>query len=145
MFLGEYQRTIDNKGRLFVPTKFRDNLSEGIAIISKGFSQKCLFLFSKEGWDIFEASVSSLRLSDKDAQMAARWFFSSASEENLDQQGRIKIQQNLLESAGLKKEVIVIGLSKRAEIWDREAWENYYDEANKAVLLDNSIFEKLGI
>ena len=77
--------------------------------------------------------------------MAARWFFSSASEENLDQQGRVKIQQNLLESAGINKEVVVIGLSKRAEIWDREAWENYYKEANKAVLLDNSIFEKLGI
>jgi MraZ protein len=106
MFLGEYQRTIDNKGRLFIPTKFRDNLSQGIAIISKGFGERCLFLFSREGWDIFNSRFSSCLGYQIKCTDAARWFFSSANEENIDQQGRVKIQQNLLESAGFKKEVV---------------------------------------
>ena len=76
--------------------------------------------------------------------MLARWFFSSANEENIDQQGRVKIQQNLLESAALKKDVVMVGVSNRAEIWDKETWESYYKDADVEFLGNDSTLEGLG-
>ena len=144
MFLGEYQRNLDNKQRLFIPTKFRDELSKGIAVISKGFDEKCLFLFSVESWEILANKITSTPVTNINIQKFSRWFFKSAHEEVLDSQGRIKIDKALAEHAGIKKDVVLIGVSTRAEIWAREMWEKYSDSAEKEFSGNKEAFESLG-
>ena len=90
MFLGEYYRTIDNKGRIFIPSKFREDLIKGI-VVSRAYDEKCLFLYSKENWNKLEDNIRSNKVAERNIQRFSRWFFSSASEEAMDQQGRIKI------------------------------------------------------
>jgi MraZ protein len=145
MFSGEFYRTIDTKGRLFIPTKLRDNLQAGIAIISKSFDRKCLYLFSKESWDDLNTKVSGMPMTNEHTVKFTRWFFSSVNEENIDQQGRVKIQQNLIEFASLKKEVVLIGVSNRAEIWAKEVWENYYKEADEEFAGNEEAIKDLGL
>ena len=144
MFLGEYQRNLDNKQRLFIPTKFRDELSKGIAVISKGFDEKCLFLFSVESWEILANKITSTPVTNINIQKFSRWFFKSAHEEVLDSQGRIKIDKALAEHAGIKKDVVLIGVSTRAEIWAREMWEKYSDSAEEEFSGNKEAFESLG-
>lgn len=143
MFLGEYRRAIDNKGRIFIPSKFREDLIKGI-IVSKGFDERCLFLFSKDSWKSFQSKIMSLPITKKNIQRFSRWFFSSATEENMDQQGRIKIPQNLIEFAGLKKDIVLVGVSDRAEIWSEEMWSKYYREADSQFIGKESTLEELG-
>jgi MraZ protein len=143
MFLGEYQRSLDNKGRIFIPTKFRENLSKGIAIISKGYDEKCLFLYSCENWEELVKRITSLPVS-KINQEFSRWFFKSAHEEVIDGQGRIKIDKNLIEYAGLNKDIVMVGVSTRAEIWSAEIWESYSRSAEEKFSGNNKIFENLG-
>ena len=144
MFLGEYQRNLDNKQRLFIPTKFRDELSKGIAVISKGFDEKCLFLFSVESWEVLANKITSTPVTNINIQKFSRWFFKSAHEEVLDSQGRIKIDKALAEHAGIKKDVVLIGVSTRAEIWAREMWEKYSDSAEEEFSGNKEAFESLG-
>lgn len=99
MFLGEYHRGIDNKGRIFIPSKFREGLIAGI-IIAKGFDERCLFLFSKENWERLQNKILSGPITKRNTQIFSRWFFSSASMENMDQQGRVKIPKSLVDYAG---------------------------------------------
>jgi len=143
MFLGEYHRVIDNKGRIFVPSKFREDLIKGI-IVSKGFDERCLFLFSKDGWEKLQNKILSTPVTKKSTQRFSRWFFSSASEESIDQQGRTKIPQKLIEYAGLKKDIVLVGVSDRAEIWSEEKWAEYYKQADSEFLEKESTFEDLG-
>jgi len=142
MFLGEYRRVVDNKGRIFIPSKFREDLIGGI-VVSKGFGERCLFLFSKDGWKRLKDKISATPVTKKNTQKFSRWFFSSASEESMDQQGRTKIPQNLIEHAGLKKDIVLIGVSDRAEIWAKEKWDDYYKQADLEFTEDNDTFEKL--
>mgnify|MGYP000220985043 CR=1 FL=1 len=143
MFLGEYHRTIDNKGRVFIPAKFREDLIKGI-VISKGFDEKCLFLFSKENWKKLEEKIMANKIAERSIQRFSRWFFSSASEETIDQQGRTRIPQNLIEYAELKKDIVMVGVSERAEIWAKEIWEKYYKQADAQFMGDKNAFERLG-
>ena len=143
MFLGEYHRVIDNKGRIFIPSKFREDLIGGI-IVSKGFDERCLFLFSKDGWGKLQGKILSIPVTKKSTQRFSRWFFSSASEESIDQQGRTKIPQNLIEYAGLEKDIVLVGVSDRAEIWSKEKWAEYYKQADSEFLEKESTFEELG-
>ncbi len=142
MFLGEYHRTIDNKGRIFIPAKFREDLIKGI-VISKGFDEKCLFLFSKESWNRLEEKIMANKIAERSIQGFSRWFFSSATEETMDQQGRTRIPQNLIEYAGLKKDIVMVGVSDRAEIWSGEIWEEYYRQADAQFMGDKNAFEQL--
>lgn len=142
MFLGEYYRTIDNKGRIFIPAKFREDLIKGI-VISKGFDEECLFLFSKESWKRLEEKIMANKIAERSIQSFSRWFFSSASEETMDQQGRTRIPQNLIEYAGLKKDIVMVGVSDRAEIWSKEIWHEYYKKADSQFMGDKSAFEQL--
>ncbi len=142
MFLGEYHRTIDNKGRIFVPSKFREDLIGGI-IISKGFDERCLFLFSKDGWKRLQDKILATPVTKKNTRKFSRWFFSSASEESMDQQGRTRVPQNLIEYAGLKKDIVLVGVSDRAEIWSKEKWDDYYKQADLEFTEDDDTFEKL--
>jgi MraZ protein len=143
MFLGEYFRAKDNKGRVFVPTNFREELIAGV-IISKGFDEKCLFLFSKPGWQSLEAKILSGPIAKKNTQVFSRWFFSSAKEAELDPQGRLKIPQDLSDYAGLKRDIVLVGISERVEIWSKENWEQYYSQAESKFMGSNATFDELG-
>lgn len=143
MFIGEYPRTKDNKGRIFIPSNFREDLIGGI-VISKGFDAKCLFLFSKENWKKLQERILSGRIAKKNLQEFMRWFFSSAREGEIDPQGRVKIPQNLQEHAGLEKDVILVGITDRIEIWSKPEWEQYYNSAENKFTLDSGTIEELG-
>ncbi len=138
MFMGEYQHNIDAKGRLIVPAKFREGLGTNF-VVTKGLDN-CLFAYTNEEWKIFEEKVAKLPLTNKDARKFVRFFFSGAVECDTDNQGRVMIPVNLREYAGIKKEVISIGVSNRIEIWSKENWNEYNDEEN---FVDNQVAEKM--
>ncbi len=145
MFMGEYHHTIDGKGRLIVPARFRDALGEKF-VATKGLDN-CLFVYPYEEWTMIEAKLKSLPFTRSDIRAFVRFFFSGAAECGLDRQGRILIPPNLRQYARLEKEVVVIGVSNRVEIWSKSEWENYsqktelsYEElAEKIVDLDLEI------
>jgi len=143
MFLGEYQRSLDNKGRIFIPPKFRENLSKGIAVISKGYDEKCLFLYYIENWQELVKRITILPVT-KTNQEFSRWFFKSAQEEVIDGQGRIKIEKSLIEFSGLSKDIILVGVSTRAEIWSLKAWETYSKSSDEKFSGNEKTFESIG-
>jgi len=126
MFIGEYQHTIDPKGRVIMPAKFRDGLGDKF-IITKGLDN-CLFVFPQEEWQSFEKKLRSLPLTSRDARAFTRFFFSGAIECELDKQGRILIPANLRDYANLDKDLVIVGVSSRVEIWSKEKWNAYNDE-----------------
>ena len=128
MLLGEYNHNIDEKGRVSVPAKFRDDLGTSF-IVTKGLDS-CLFIYSKTEWNTFETKLKDLPLTNANARNFIRFFFSGATECELDKQGRINIPQNLREFAGLNKDLSIIGVSTRVEIWDREKWNTYTSSDN---------------
>ncbi|MCM8899873.1 MAG: transcriptional regulator MraZ [Clostridiales bacterium] len=128
MFIGEYQHTIDPKGRVIMPAKFREGLGEKF-VLTKGLDQ-CLFVYPNEEWGILEKKLRSLPLTNKDARAFIRFFFAGACECELDKQGRILIPANLREYAGLEKDVVIIGVSTRVEIWSKDRWDEYNSASN---------------
>ncbi|MFZ7120409.1 MAG: division/cell wall cluster transcriptional repressor MraZ [Eubacteriaceae bacterium] len=138
MFIGEYQHNIDNKGRLTMPSKFRDGLGQTF-IITKGLD-KCLFVFSLQEWNKFENKLKTLPISSKDARSFTRFFFAGAAECELDKQGRIMVPANLRNYAEISKETFVIGVSSRIEIWNEDNWNNYNNDDD---LSYDSIAEKM--
>lgn len=140
LFYGEYQHTIDPKGRVIVPSKFRDGLGEKF-IVTKGLDN-CLFAYSSAEWSDLEAKLRTLPFTDKDVRAFVRFFFAGATECEVDKQGRILLPQNLREYAGLDKEIYVIGVSTRVEIWDKEKWENYSGDDNVSA---DKIAEKMAM
>lgn len=127
MFMGEYSHTIDNKGRLIVPAKFREGLGDKF-IITKGLDN-CLFAYPLAEWNSLEEKLKKLPFTKSDARAFVRFFFSGATECEFDKQGRVLIPQNLREYAGLEKEAVIIGVSSRIEIWGSEVWKKYSSEA----------------
>lgn len=128
MFIGEYQHNIDTKGRLRMPSKFREGL--GIKfVVTKGLDN-CLFVYPMDEWSILESKLKDLPLTNKNARAFIRFFFSGATECEMDKQGRILIPSNLRDHAKLDKDVIVIGVSTRVEIWDRSQWDKYNSDDN---------------
>lgn len=124
--MGEYNHTIDTKGRLSIPSKFRSVIGEEF-VISKGLDG-CLFAYTNEAWEQFEQQLSSLPLLDKNARQMTRFFLAGAANVELDPHGRILIPNNLREYAGLDKDVTIVGTGKKFEIWNTEKWlENNQD------------------
>ena len=121
MFMGQYNHTIDTKGRVIVPSKFRERLGEEF-VVTKGMDG-CLFVYANEDWAVFEQKLTSLPLINKEARKFARFFLAGASQVEVDKQGRILIASNLREFAGLDKEVVLVGVGSRIEIWSLEKWE----------------------
>lgn len=121
MLIGEYQHNIDPKGRVIVPSKFREDLGDCF-YITKGLDG-CLFVLSPEGWNSLQGKISSMPLSK--ARGLQRFFFAGAVEAVPDKQGRILIPQSLRAYAGLTKEITFIGASSRAEIWDSAKWSAF--------------------
>ncbi|MCT4563795.1 MAG: division/cell wall cluster transcriptional repressor MraZ [Maledivibacter sp.] len=128
MFIGEYLYTIDKKGRINIPAKFREELGERF-FLTKGLDN-CLFVFPEREWNIFENKLKQLPLTNKNARAFVRLFFSGATECSLDKQGRVTIPQNVREFSQLEKEVAIIGVSTRIEIWSKDNWDKYNDTAN---------------
>lgn len=121
--MGEYSHTIDNKGRLIFPAKFRDLLGETF-IATKGLDN-CLFVYTQEEWAIIAGNLKQQQQAKPEVRAFVRIFFAGAAELEADKQGRVLLPNNLREYAGLEKEVIVIGVSNRMEIWDKGAWDEY--------------------
>ena len=138
MFIGEYQHTLDTKGRIIIPSKFREELGEEF-FMTKGLDN-CIFVYPKEEWIILEEKLKTLPLTNRDARAFIRFFFSGASEGSLDKQGRVLIPANLREHSKLDKEAVVIGVSTRMEIWSKEEWDAYNNDDN---LSYDSIAEKM--
>ena len=126
MFIGEYNHALDNKGRLIMPSKFRDRLGYEF-VMTKGLDN-CLFVYPKEEWKVLEEKLKSLPLTNKDARAFIRFFFSGASECNLDKQGRVLIPSNLREHSKLQKDAVIIGVSTRIEIWSSDEWKEYNED-----------------
>lgn len=126
MFIGEYQHTLDNKGRIIMPSKFRTGLGEDF-VITKGLDN-CLFVYPKNEWEIIENKLKELPLTNRDARAFVRFFFSGASEVSLDKQGRVLIPANLREHSKLGKDAIIIGVATRLEVWSKDLWENYNED-----------------
>lgn len=126
MFIGEYNHTIDNKSRVIIPSKIRDSLGMKF-IMTKGLDH-CLFVYPQEEWNIFENKLKKLPLTQKDARAFVRFFFAGAVECEVDKQGRVLIPANLREHAKLKTDAVIIGVSNRLEIWDKDLWTAYNDD-----------------
>ena len=120
MLIGEYEHSLDAKGRLIMPAKLRDDIGEKF-IITKGLDG-CLFAFSTTEWEKFEEKLNTLPISNKDARAFSRFFFAGAMECEIDKQGRFLISSNLREFAELTKDVIIVGMNYRVEIWSKEKW-----------------------
>ena len=128
MFMGEYNHTIDAKGRLIVPAKFREILGDNF-IVTKGLDG-CLFVYPNDEWTRFEEKLKSLPLTNKNARQFTRFFLAGAAACEVDTQGRILLPQVLREFASLEKDVVLVGVASRIEIWSRERWDesmNTYD------------------
>lgn len=122
MFMSEYNHTLDTKGRLIIPSKFRETLGEEF-VISKGMDG-CLFVYANDDWKAFEQKLTSLPLINKEARQFARFFLAGAATVEVDKQGRILLPAALREFAGLEKDVVLVGVGSRVEIWSKEKWEN---------------------
>ncbi len=143
MLLGEYRHNIDTKGRVSVPSKFRGDLGQSF-VVTKGLDN-CLFMYSKKEWETFENKLKTLPLTNQDARTFMRFFFAGATEVEVDKQGRINIPQVLREYANITKDVVIVGVATRAEIWDSENWDKYTSSDSLNVSQIASQMSNLGI
>lgn len=133
MFMGEYHHNIDDKGRLIIPSKFRDELG-GQFIVTRGLDG-CLFVYPTGEWNQIVSKLKKLPFTKKDARSFMRFFLSGATVCDFDKQGRINITSPLIEYADIIKECVVIGVNDRLEIWSKSNWENFFN-ANEDNLSD---------
>jgi len=131
MFYGEYEHTIDRKGRIILPSKFREVFKENFVekfYVTRGLD-KCLFVFTEEEWKLTEQKFKGMSFTKADSRKFNRLFFSGAADVSCDKQGRVLLPQYLKDYAGIKRDVMVIGVSNRMEIWAKEEWRKYYDDS----------------
>ncbi|MFV9672259.1 MAG: division/cell wall cluster transcriptional repressor MraZ [Acidimicrobiia bacterium] len=141
MFLGEYSHSLDEKGRVVMPSKFRVGLAGG-CVMTKG-QERCVYVFPMDRWEEESSKVLKLPRTDRRARNFSRSFFASASDQALDRQGRVQIPESLRRYAGLGKDLTVAGIADRIEIWDTETWnqvaaeaDEYYAEIEEALSED---------
>lgn len=139
MFLGEYHHSIDDKGRLAVPTKFRDDLAQG-AVVTRGLDTS-LFLLPLEEWGKLAEKLAGLPLGQANSRAFARLMLAGAMDVRLDGQGRFTVPEYLRDYAVLKKDVVIVGVHNRLEVWDEEEWKRYVAQTEEDAEL---IAEKLG-
>lgn len=130
MFMGEYQHNIDEKGRMIVPAKFREELGPSF-VLTRGLDQ-CVFGYAPDEWKLLEEKLKALPFTKKDARAFTRFFFSGAVECELDKQGRVNVSSPLRRYAKLEKECVIIGVSNRIEIWSQPIWNQYYSESEES-------------
>lgn len=138
MFMGEHHHSLDDKGRMIIPAKFRDALGNTF-VMTRGLDN-CLFVYPMDEWAVMEQKLKALPLMKSDARAFTRFFLSGATECELDKQGRVNIPGNLREHAGLQSNAVVIGVGSRVEVWSKEKWEAYAMQSEESF---NEIAEKL--
>lgn len=142
MFYGEYQHSIDRKGRLILPSKFRETAKNNFIekfFVTRGLD-KCLFMFSEEEWRSQESKFKAISFTKQEARTFNRLYFSGAVEVVADKQGRILLPAYLKDFALIKRDVVVVGVSNRIEIWSRDKWEEFYGNSRQSF---EEIAEKL--
>ena len=132
MFMGEYNHTIDAKGRLIIPSKFREVLGDEF-VVTKGMDG-CLFVFDNPEWQNFAEKLRSLPMIDKEVRQFTRFFLAGAASVEVDKQGRILLPAVLREFADITKDAVLIGVGNRIEIWSRDRWERLRDTWQSWVL-----------
>ena len=141
MFLGEHQHTIDPKGRVVLPSRFRSELARG-CFITKGLD-RCLFIFTPEQWDLEAERFRALPRTDRQLRNYARVFFAGAIDQKLDKQGRVQIPAGLRDYAGLDKDVTVVGVAERIEVWDTATWRAVTADADETYAdIDEALSEQ---
>jgi len=139
MFLGEYQHNLDTKGRIAIPSKFRQQLS-GKAIITRGLD-RCLFVFTSKEWETFAQKIIALPIARSDSRAFTRLMLAEATDVEVDKQGRVLVPAYLREYARLGKEAVITGLYNRFEIWNSDSWKEYKAKTESS---GDDIAEKLG-
>lgn len=134
MFYGEHEHTIDRKGRLVLPSKFREAFREHYAerlLVTRGLDG-CLFLFTDDEWKLQEQKFKAIPVTKAEGRKFNRLYFSGATEVGCDKQGRVLLPQYLKDYAGIKRDVVVVGLSNRIEIWAKERWKAFYESTRES-------------
>ncbi|MBR5248498.1 MAG: division/cell wall cluster transcriptional repressor MraZ [Lachnospiraceae bacterium] len=139
--MSQYNHTVDTKGRLIIPSKFREILGDEF-VVTKGMDG-CLFVYANDDWKVFEQKLTSLPITNKDARKFARFFLAGAAPVEVDKQGRILLPAHLREFAELDKDVVLVGVGSRIEIWNKDKWEeNNVDDDMDAI---GASMESLGL
>lgn len=136
MFIGTYDHSLDPKGRVILPRKFRDELGQDM-VFTKGI-ERCLYVFPLAEFEAFAVKLRTLPLTERPSRDFVRVFVAGASQESADAQGRVVIPQPLREYAGLAKDVVVVGQLSRIEIWDKVEWERYIPAAQATYSAETS-------
>lgn len=142
MFYGEYRHSLDHKNRILIPSRFREAIKEVYVerfFLTRGL-EKCIFVFTEPDWNLFEQKLKSLPLTQSTSRNFSRMFFSGAYEAVSDKQGRIIIPQPLLGYSGIKKDVVLVGVLNRIEIWDQGSWDHFVEDSTRSY---EDIAEKL--
>ena len=140
MLMGEYHHNLDEKGRIIIPSKLREELGENV-IVTRGL-EDCLFVYSLPEWSLIVSKLKTLPFTKKDARSFTRMFLSGATAAEFDKQGRIKISNPLIDYASLDKECIIIGVNDRLEIWSKEKWNSFVDVSRDEISdLADHLFE----
>ncbi|WP_281164885.1 division/cell wall cluster transcriptional repressor MraZ [Liquorilactobacillus sicerae] len=129
MLMGEYHHTLDTKGRMIIPAKFREQLSDQF-VLTRGMDG-CLFGYPNDQWQLLEKKMQQLPLTKRDARAFVRFFYSAATECEFDRQGRIIIPKALRDHAELEKKCVVVGVSNRFEIWSEDRWNDFSQKAEE--------------
>ncbi|MCH5211187.1 MAG: division/cell wall cluster transcriptional repressor MraZ [Oscillospiraceae bacterium] len=144
-FVDEYPRQLDERGRIILPAKVREVMSQTI-YVTRSMSDKCLYLYTQEEWDKISEKINQLpTATDSNAAAFARLFFGKAMCADVDKQGRVPISKRLIEYAELKKDVVLVGANTRLEIWDSEEWENYQNGLSDNIMMDGILKYGLNI
>ena len=140
MFMGEYHHNIDEKGRLIMPSKFRDDLGENF-VVTRGIDS-CLYVYKESTWQEFTSKINALPFTKKDVRSFQRFLLSGAAVSTLDKQGRLSISSPLLTYANIEKECAIIGVNDHIEIWDKNSFDKFLDDnMNNISDIAENIFE----
>ena len=145
MFMGEYHHTIDEKGRIIIPAKFREMLGEKF-IVTRGI-ETCLFVYPNDEWQKIVTKLESLPFTKRDARQFIRFFLSGATTAEFDKQGRVNLTAPLIDYAKLEKDCVVIGTGSRLEIWSKEDWDSFFESAqdNMSDIAENLFNESVNL
>lgn len=134
-FVDEYSRQLDERGRIILPAKVREKMSDTI-YLTRSMSDRCLHLYTQEEWDKISEKITQLpTATDKNAAAFVRIFFGKATMAVIDKQGRVPIAKRLIDYAGLKKDIVLVGANTRLEIWDSEQWDTYQSSLSDDFML----------
>lgn len=135
-FVDEYERQVDERGRIILPAKVREKISPSV-YITRSPSEKCLHIYTEEEWGVMSEKLRALPVTtDKNAAAFVRMFFGTASASEVDKQGRISLSKRHIDFAELKKDVVLVGVNTRLEVWDKELWTSYNNSLAENVVIE---------